>query len=111
MGAPVLVREVWREQAAQARTADLAARRIARAQNVSRRLAIRFEAVRRVIADPTPHAMRLARKLSRRRDAPEAARRLAEAPAPRRHRDFANFALAAVKLQALATPKAFSDSS
>lgn len=111
IGQPYLVSQIWSAREAQGRETRLAAQRIARAQNASRRLALRFEAVRRVIADPAPHAIRLARKLSRMADAPAAARRLAEAPAPRRHRDFANVALVAVKMQVLATPQAFSDSS
>jgi hypothetical protein len=111
LGPPTLVREIWNARDEAARIANLAARRTARAKNATRRLALRFEAVRRVIDDPAPHAERLMRKLSRMPDPPAAARRLAKAPAPRRHRAFANFALVAVKLQALTTPEAFSNSS
>jgi hypothetical protein len=112
LGRPSLVRDIMRDQAAAARKAALAQRTVARANNTLKRLAQRFEAVRRVIADPAPHALRLARLLARKaRDAFDAARRLANAPAPQRHRGFANAALVGAKLQARASCEAFRDSS
>ncbi|MEJ0059653.1 MAG: hypothetical protein WDM79_08840 [Terricaulis sp.] len=112
LGRPSMVRDIWRDQAAEARKAALAKRSATRANTTLKRLAQRFEAVRRVIADPAPHALRLARVLARKaRAAFAAARRLADAPAPRRHRGFANAALVGAKLQARASCEVFRDSS
>jgi hypothetical protein len=111
LGRPLLVRDIHRDQAAAARKAALAQRSITRANNTLKRLAQRFEAVRRVIADPAPHALRLARILARKpRTALAAARRLANAPAPRRHRGFADLALIGAKLQARASCAAWDSS-
>ncbi|MES1201355.1 MAG: hypothetical protein ABUS57_07875 [Pseudomonadota bacterium] len=104
LGPPLLVRDVWRDRAARMR---LAARN-ALANGVTpspRRLALRYEAVRRVIANPTAAAMRLAREL-RKRDADlrnphkplpreletsiHLAARIIFAPQPRRAPDFSD---------------------
>jgi hypothetical protein len=112
VGRPMLVRDIHRDQAAAARKTMLTARKIKRASNALLRLAQRFEAVRRVIADPAPHAERLARALFRKRkSAAPAAQRLALIPAPRRDRGFADVALKAATLQAIAATPAFKDSS
>jgi hypothetical protein len=60
--------------------------RVIKRCDLSLRLAIRFETLRRVLEDPAPHARRMARLMRRRafRD-PGAADRLAVAPA---HSDF-----------------------
>jgi len=93
-GPPFLVRDVWRDQAAQARAAQLEAQREAKRANAAKHLAARMEAVRRAIEDPAPHAERLAQKLWRKRGgAARAARLIAEAPAPRRVRHFPEDAL------------------
>jgi hypothetical protein len=76
--------------------------------NAIRRLAVRAEALRRVIADPAPHAARLAKRLWKRGpDALFAAKRIAKAPYPRRVRKFDELALHGAKLHALVGAAAF----
>ena len=89
LGRPLLVRDIWREQARCALIDRLhpkpdAAAAHARAQAKAMRLARRLEAVRRVIADPRRVIAALARKLaSLGRAARAFARRIALAAPPR----------------------------
>jgi hypothetical protein len=112
LGRPVLVSEIHAEQAKQARANAVAACRAERAKNAARRLAQRFEAVRRVIADPAPHAARLARKLHRvGKDIVRVAQTLARAPSPRRNRGFAEAALVGATFEARAAVMMLGDTS
>lgn len=71
------------------------------------KLAMRYEALRRVLDNPAPHARRLARRLERH---PPAARRIAGTPAPRRHRGFADDLLSYATTLALGVAGAFDTS-
>jgi hypothetical protein len=98
LGRPLLVRDIWREQARRSlidrlRPKPNAEAAHARAQRKARKLARRFEALRRVLADPRRAIVRLARKLAAlAAGACAAARRIALAPAPRKRqgKTFAN---------------------
>jgi hypothetical protein len=112
LGRSLLVADIYADQAKQARANALAARRVTRVKNAARHLAQRFEAVLRVIADPAPHAARLARKLYRRpKEAGALALRLARAPSPRRNRGFANAALIGASFEARAAAMILGDTS
>lgn len=97
----VLVRDIWSDRAQVGRERDNARRAEARKQAISRKLAERYEAVRRVIENPLPHAERLARILWRKRGAAAwAARRIAQTRLPRRDPLFDDVA-------PIITPRAF----
>jgi hypothetical protein len=86
LGPPLLVSQIWREQAAATPPQRPSPRRGEADPAVSAlRLARRVEALRRALDDPKPHARRLARKLARLRPYArrERARRIACAEAPR----------------------------
>lgn len=93
LGPPLLVRDIWRDNARRALIARLkpkadAAASHARAQAKALKLAHRWEALRRVLADPRRAIAALARKLAALREAAfDFARRLALAPAPRGKRE------------------------
>jgi hypothetical protein len=93
LGPSLLVRDIWRDNARRALIARLkpkadAAASHARAQAKALKLAHRWEALRRVLADPRRAIAALARKLAALREAAfDFARRLALAPAPRGKRE------------------------
>jgi hypothetical protein len=89
LGRPLLVRDIWREQERCQRMARLARARVARylvdeARNraKSQALARRFEALKRAIANPAPHARRLLAKLNAQENTHDAAMRVAMALPP-----------------------------
>jgi hypothetical protein len=110
---PLLVRDIWRDRARQAHLRQLASARIARFIPDEARerahavhLARRFEALRRVVADPVPRARLLLRKLdAMKKAAYEAIKRIALRLPPReelypgvmRHAEYqACYAIAAI---------------
>jgi len=71
LGSPLHVRDIYADKARRTRLAQLAAARAARSahseareRTKAARLARRFEALKRTIDDPAPHARRLLRKLA-----------------------------------------------
>ncbi|HVY85259.1 MAG TPA: hypothetical protein VG943_09000 [Caulobacterales bacterium] len=87
IGPPILVAEIFRKRVDDAKRAQREARREAARALRARRLAERYEALCRVIAEPGPHVERLAHKLWRKRGAAaHKARLIAEARPPRRVR-------------------------
>lgn len=62
---PVLVKDIWREQARRARIAALKAQRATSRRPAPQRFADRIAALARVLDNPMPHAKRLARRLRR----------------------------------------------
>jgi len=94
LGSPAFFAEMWRDEAERQKYEAKLAAKEKRKANRARRLAERFEALRRVIEDPAPHVERLAQKIWRRRaHAAWKARRLATQKSPRRCRAFPNDAL------------------
>jgi hypothetical protein len=102
LGRPLLVRDIWREQARRRLIERLHPKPDAEAAHrrnhaKARTLARRFEALRRVLADPRRAVARLARMLCKLGQAAyAAARRIALAPPPRAKRLGPTFANAIV---------------
>ena len=94
------VREIWQDRAEEGRIAQRPARLAARRANALKRLAIRCEALRRVLEDPTRAIERLAARLFRMKggEPQRAARRLANAPIPRCDRGIPQSFFDAIKL-------------
>lgn len=91
LGRPLLVRDIWRDQVRDAHMHQLALARAARfiadeprERARSHALARRFEALKRVIANPAPYARRLLLKLNAHKHAYDAAMRVAMRPPPRK---------------------------
>jgi hypothetical protein len=89
LGPPTLVREIWREQAADAPAKPHRQRFAFDAEISVWRLARRVEALRRALDNPKPHARRLAHRLARCQpyERRSCARRIACAPSPRGNLD------------------------
>ena len=94
LGSPAFFAEMWRDEEERLKYEAKMAAKEKRKANRARRLAERFEALRRVIEDPARHVERLAAKIWRRRaHAAWKARRLATQKSPRRCRAFPNDAI------------------
>ena len=91
LGRPLLVRDIWRDQARHAHVGQLARARAARCladeareRAKSQDLARRFEALKRAVANPVPYARRLLLKLKAQKNAYDAAMRVAMRAPPRK---------------------------